>query len=72
MFEISYRKKGDVGMVLGFVGLGTMALAGIGVWLGGRGMKEREKNYITCKVGIGINLTAFLGLTAIFIRGVIR
>lgn len=49
-----------------------MALAGIGVWLGGRGMKEREKNYITCKVGIGINLTAFLGLTAIFIRGVIR
>ena len=72
MFEISYRKKGDVGMVLEFVGLGTMALAGIGVWLGGRGMKEREKNYITCKVGIGINLTAFLGLTAIFIRGVIR
>ena len=72
MFEISYRKKGDVGMILGFAGLGTMILAGIGVWLGGRGMKEREKNYITCKVGIGINLTAFLGLTAIFIRGFIR
>lgn len=72
MFEISYRKKGDIGMILGFAGLGTMALAGIGVWLGGRGMKEREKNYITCKVGIGINLTAFLGLMAIFIRGIIR
>ena len=72
MFEISYRKKGDVGMILGFAGLGTMILAGIGVWLGGRGMKEREKNYITCKVGIGINLTAFLGLTAICIRGFIR
>lgn len=72
MFDISYRKKGDIGMILGFAGLGTMALAGIGVWLGGRGMKEREKNYITCKVGIGINLTAFLGLMAIFIRGIIR
>lgn len=72
MFDISYRKKGDVGMILGFAGLATMVLAGIGVWLGGRGMKEREKNYITCKVGIGINLTAFLGLTAIFIRGFIR
>lgn len=72
MFNISYRKKGDIGMILGFAGLGTMALAGIGVWLGGRGMKEREKNYITCKVGIGINLTAFLGLMAIFIRGIIR
>lgn len=72
MFSISYRKKGDIGMILGFAGLGTMALAGMGVWLGGRGMKEREKNYITCKVGIGINLTAFLGLMAIFIRGIIR
>lgn len=69
MFQISFREKGDVGMILGFAGLGTMALAGIGVWLGGRGMKEREKNYITCKVGIGINLAVFLGLTAIFIRG---
>lgn len=72
MFQISFREKGDVGMILGFAGLGTMALAGIGVWLGGRGMKEREKNYITCKVGIGINLTVFLGLTAIFIRGFVR
>ena len=72
MFQISFREKGDVGMILGFAGLGTMALAGIGVWLGGRGMKEREKNYITCKVGIGINLAVFLGLTAIFIRGFIR
>ena len=72
MFQISFREKGDVGMILGFAGLGTMALAGIGVWLGGRGMKEREKNYITCKVGIGINLAVFLGLTAIFIRGFFR
>lgn len=72
MFQISFREKGDVGMILGFAGLGTMALAGIGVWLGGRGMKEREKNYITCKVGIGINLAVFLGLTAIFIRGLVR
>ena len=72
MFQISFREKGDVGMILGFAGLGTMALAGIGVWLGGRGMKEREKNYITCKVGIGINLAVFLGRTAIFIRGFVR
>ena len=72
MFQISFREKGDVGMILGFAGLGTMALAGIGVWLGGRGMKEREKNYITCKVGIGIDLAVFLGLTAIFIRGFVR
>ena len=38
----------------------------------GSAMEEREKNYITCKVGIGINLAVFLGLTAIFIRGFVR
>ncbi len=72
MFDISYREKGEIGMIMGFAGLGTMVLAGIGTWLGGRGMKEREKNYITCKVGIGINMTVFLGLAAIFIRGFVR
>ena len=39
MVSISYREKGEVGMLLGFVGLGTIVLAGIGVWLGSRGMK---------------------------------
>ena len=72
MVSISYREKGEVGMLLGFVGLGTIVLAGIGVWLGSRGMKEREKNYITCKVGIGINMAVLLGLAAIFIRGFVR
>ena len=72
MVSISYREKGEIGMLLGFVGLGTIALAGIGVWLGSRGLKEREKNYITCKVGIGINMTVFLGLAAIFTRGLVR
>ena len=59
-------------MLLGFVGLGTIALAGIGTWLGNRGFKEREKNYITCKVGVSINMVVLLGLTSIFIRGLVR
>ena len=37
--------------------------------LGVRGFRERDKNYITCKVGIGANAAFLLGLTAIFIRG---
>ena len=59
-------------MLIGFVGLGTMALTGIGIWLGLRGLKERDRNYITCKVGIGINTAVFLGLAVIFIRGLVR
>ena len=72
MVSISFRQKGEVGMIIGFVGLGTMVLAGLGIWLGIRGLKERERNYITCKVGIGINMTVFIGLAVIFIRGLIR
>ena len=34
MVSISFREKGEVGMLIGFVGLGTMALTGIGIWLG--------------------------------------
>ena len=32
-------------------------------------MKERDKNYITCKVGIGISAALILGMCGIFVRG---
>ena len=72
MVSVSFRGKGEVSILFGFVGLGTIALAAIGIWLGVRGMKEREKNYITCKIGLGVNGIVFLGLAAIFVRGLVR
>ena len=72
MVSVSFRGKGEVSILFGFVGLGTIALAAIGIWLGVRGMKEREKNYITCKIGIGVNGIVFLGLAAIFVRRLVR
>ena len=72
MVSVSFRGKGEVSILFGFVGLGTIALAAIGIWLGVRGMKEREKNYITCKIGIGVNGIVVLGLAAIFVRGLVR
>ena len=36
-----------------------------------KGFKEREKNYITCKVGAISNGAALIGLVAMFIRGLI-
>lgn len=72
MVSVSYRGKGEVSILFGFVGLGTIALAAMGIWLGVRGMKEREKNYITCRIGIGVNGTVFLGLAAIYVRGIVR
>lgn len=69
MILISYVGKGEVNIFMGFIGLGTVVLSCMGLDLGRKGLKERDKNYITCKVGISINAVVLLGLIAIFIRG---
>ena len=65
----SYISKGEVGLLMGFAGLGTLALSVMGLSLGIRGRKERDKNYITCKVGIAVHSVVLAGLAALFIRG---
>lgn len=69
MMIYSYTSKGEVGLLMGFAGLGTLALSVMGLSLGIRGRKERDKNYITCKVGIAVHAVFLAGLTALFIRG---
>ena len=69
MLIIAFASKGEVNILIGFIGLGALALSFMGLLLGVRGFRERDKNYITCKVGIGANAAFLLGLTAIFIRG---
>lgn len=71
MVSFSFISKGKVALVMGFAGIITMILAGKGFHLGMKGMKERDKNYITCKVGITLNGIVLLGMTAIFLRGLI-
>lgn len=71
MILISYVAKGEVGILIGLVGLGTVALSVSGLTLGIRGLKERDKNYITCKVGIGTNGLFLLALAGLFIRGLL-
>lgn len=66
---ISFRAKGDVGILMALFGI---ALFGCSIWgqvLGVKGLKEREKNYVTCKTGIAMNGVVLLFMTAIFIRG---
>lgn len=71
MILISYVAKGEVGILIGLVGLGTAALSAAGLALGIRGLKERDKNYVTCKAGIGINGLFLLALAGLFIRGLL-
>ncbi len=68
-FSASYITRGDVGLLIGVVGLFALALAIVGLKDAVQGFKEREKNYITCKVGAVINGLLLLGLIAIFLRG---
>lgn len=69
IFSASYVEKGNVNIFIGFAGLLALAAASSGVVWAFLGFKERERNYITCKVGMGVNGVFLLGLIIIFLRG---
>lgn len=69
VFSASYISRGDVGILIGFVGLFALILAVCGLKDAVQGFKERDKNYITCKAGIVLNGILLLGLAGIFLRG---
>ena len=69
MVSVSFAAKGKVGILVGFAGLFVLVMAGRGLASGIRGFKERDKNYITCKVGTICCGLLILGMCAIFIRG---
>ena len=53
MILVSFLMKGNVNIIVGFLCFALLALAVYGFRLGLRGLNERDKKYITCKVGIG-------------------
>ena len=69
VFSVSYISRGDVSILIGMVGLGCLVLAFSGFQQGIQGFKERDKNYLTCKIGVACNGLFVLGLFIIFLRG---
>lgn len=69
MISVSYTAQGQVNILIGFAGLLALVLSCLGLVTGIRGFKEREKNYITCKVGSVCSGLLVIGMCAIFIRG---
>lgn len=60
------------GKTAGFVGgLGILSIvcAGLGIRAAVKGFRERERNYITCRIGLFINGLMLLGLGIIFFGG---
>lgn len=71
MIGLSFTSRGEVAVSMGALGIVTMFLSGMGLNLGIKGFKERDKNYITCKTGAILCGIVLLGMTAIFLRGLI-
>ncbi len=69
IFSAAYINKGESGILLGFMGLGVLAMSISGFRRAMEGFKEREKDYITCKIGVGVNGFFAVSLILIFIRG---
>lgn len=67
----AYRSVGSLGSVIGGLACVSMILSGLGVYAAVRGFREREKTYLTCKIGIGCNLAILIGYFTIFIRGIL-
>ena len=61
--------KGKSAAMVGSFGVFDMILACIGIVTGVKGFKERDKNYLTCKIGIVVNGFILLALILVFIRG---
>ncbi len=59
----------EVSIWIGFLGLFTLALAVYGLVEGIQGFQERDKNYLTCRIGTAANGLLVVCMAAIFIRG---
>lgn len=69
MLAKAYISEGAAAPFIGAVGLMSMILTGIGLYMAIRGFKEREKNYLTCKIGVVCSSLIMLGFILIFCRG---
>lgn len=69
MITVSFHARGEVGGFIGVAALATLVIVWRGLVYAVRGFKERDKNYITCKVGAGFNGLLLLFMCGIFIRG---
>lgn len=69
LLVIAYMSGGTTAGYIGGLGMISMILSGAGVGFAVRGFKEREKDYLACKIGLGFNLFFFISFIAIFCRG---
>ena len=69
LFIVAYISDGKTAGYIGGIGMSTLVLSAEGIYLARKGFKEREKEYLTCKIGMASNVIFFVSLAAIFCWG---
>lgn len=69
MLAKAYVSGGGASPLIGGIGLITLVFSCCGLYFGIRGFREREKDYLTCKVGTACCGFFILGFIIIFCRG---
>ena len=69
LLGIAYATEGTAAPFVGSIGLITLFAAVYSLYLGIRGFKEREKEYLTCKIGVISSSIFILSFIIIFCRG---
>lgn len=67
---ITYVLKGKAAGFIGGFGISAMIFTVVGIVTAVKGFKEREKNYLTCKIGIGLNIFLLVSLLIFFLGGI--
>ncbi|MFV0363120.1 MAG: DUF6142 family protein [Suipraeoptans sp.] len=68
---LSFYTQGDVGVIIGIIGLIAIYTSVYGIYYAVKGFKERNKKYLLCKIGIALNSILLLVFILLFIRGLI-
>lgn len=69
LLVVAYTTGGTAAGYVGGLGLLSLLLSALGLYLARKGFKEREKDYLTCKIGLAGNLLFFFVFVAIFCWG---
>ena len=66
---IAFFMRGETGGFIGGFGILSIVFAILGIRAAVKGLRERERNYITCKIGMTVSIIVLIGLLVIFIGG---
>ena len=65
----AYLARGAAAGIVGGIAIVSLILSILGIRSAAKGFRERERNYLTCKIGLPANAAALIVFLAIFIGG---